>query len=301
MVRELESPTKARATFRPATSSPRRSSGSSASRASGTGTKKWRVDGPGQGRPADSPNWAPGTGPGSPRSSRFPRRGGASGYFPSLVPSKPRTGRSDQTPPSAIFHIGAPDRLVAAGDGRKNAMSVVRINAITVPADRVDEFERRFAARAGRGGEGARLRDLRALRPTDERDVYPRLHALADRGRLPGLGQQPRVPARAQGPQHGRPGRDGSELWSLRRRSSTRTRRPRLPTLDDRRPDRLDERRPRPRRPHGAGRPVRDRHRRRAGRAAAGVPEPAAALGETSSRWPTDAPASTSSSRATGA
>ena len=28
-------------------------------------------------------------------------------------------------------------------------MSVVRINAITVPPDRAEEFERRFAARAG--------------------------------------------------------------------------------------------------------------------------------------------------------
>lgn len=51
-------------------------------------------------------------------------------------------------------------------------MSVVRINAITVPADSGDELAGRFAARAGRiegqdGFEGFEL-----LRPTDGRPVW---------------------------------------------------------------------------------------------------------------------------------
>ena len=50
-------------------------------------------------------------------------------------------------------------------------MSVVKINAITVPRDRFEEFERRFAARAGKvsGAEGFEAFEL--LRPNDDRDV----------------------------------------------------------------------------------------------------------------------------------
>ena len=50
-------------------------------------------------------------------------------------------------------------------------MSVVKINAITVPRERFDEFAERFAARAGRvsGAEGFEAFEL--LRPNDDRDV----------------------------------------------------------------------------------------------------------------------------------
>lgn len=51
-------------------------------------------------------------------------------------------------------------------------MSVVRINAITVPAERADELVARFAARAG---EVARMEGFEAfelLRPSDGRDVF---------------------------------------------------------------------------------------------------------------------------------
>ncbi len=51
-------------------------------------------------------------------------------------------------------------------------MSVVRINAITVPADRAEEFERRFAARAGEVGTMDGFEAFELLRPTDDRDVY---------------------------------------------------------------------------------------------------------------------------------
>ncbi len=51
-------------------------------------------------------------------------------------------------------------------------MSVIKINAITVPADSGDELARRFAARAGavEGTEG--FEGFELLRPTDERTVW---------------------------------------------------------------------------------------------------------------------------------
>lgn len=50
-------------------------------------------------------------------------------------------------------------------------MSVVKINAITVPRERFDEFAERFASRAGHveNAEGFEAFDL--LRPNDDRDV----------------------------------------------------------------------------------------------------------------------------------
>jgi heme-degrading monooxygenase HmoA len=50
-------------------------------------------------------------------------------------------------------------------------VSVVKINAITVPRERFEEFARRFASRAGRvsGAEGFEAFEL--LRPNDDREV----------------------------------------------------------------------------------------------------------------------------------
>lgn len=50
-------------------------------------------------------------------------------------------------------------------------MSIVKINAITVPRDRFAEFEQRFANRAGRvsGAEG--FERFQLLRPNDDRDL----------------------------------------------------------------------------------------------------------------------------------
>ena len=50
-------------------------------------------------------------------------------------------------------------------------MSVVKINAITVPRERFDEFERRFAARAGRVEAADGFEGFELLRPNDEREV----------------------------------------------------------------------------------------------------------------------------------
>jgi heme oxygenase (mycobilin-producing) len=51
-------------------------------------------------------------------------------------------------------------------------MSVVRINAITVPKERGEELERRFAARAGEVSKSPGFEAFELLRPTDERDTY---------------------------------------------------------------------------------------------------------------------------------
>ena len=50
-------------------------------------------------------------------------------------------------------------------------MSVVKINAITVPKERFEEFAERFASRAGKveGAEG--FEGFQLLRPNDEREV----------------------------------------------------------------------------------------------------------------------------------
>ena len=51
-------------------------------------------------------------------------------------------------------------------------MSVVRINAITVPRERAEELERRFGARAGEVGTADGFEAFELLRPSDDRDVY---------------------------------------------------------------------------------------------------------------------------------
>lgn len=51
-------------------------------------------------------------------------------------------------------------------------MSVVRINAITVPPERADELVARFAARAGEVAKSPGFEAFELLRPTDGRDVF---------------------------------------------------------------------------------------------------------------------------------
>ena len=51
-------------------------------------------------------------------------------------------------------------------------MSVVKINAITVPADRADELVARFAARAGEVAKMPGFEAFELLRPCDGRDTF---------------------------------------------------------------------------------------------------------------------------------
>jgi heme-degrading monooxygenase HmoA len=50
-------------------------------------------------------------------------------------------------------------------------VSIVKINAITGPRDRFDEFERRFASRAGKVSSASGFESFELLRPNDDRDV----------------------------------------------------------------------------------------------------------------------------------
>jgi heme-degrading monooxygenase HmoA len=51
-------------------------------------------------------------------------------------------------------------------------MTIVKINAITVPADSGDELARRFAARAGAVDGQDGFEGFELLRPTDERTTW---------------------------------------------------------------------------------------------------------------------------------
>ena len=50
-------------------------------------------------------------------------------------------------------------------------MSIAKINAITVPRERFDEFAQRFAQRAGRVSSAEGFEAFELLRPNDDRDV----------------------------------------------------------------------------------------------------------------------------------
>jgi heme-degrading monooxygenase HmoA len=51
-------------------------------------------------------------------------------------------------------------------------MTVIKINAITVPADSGDELARRFAARAGAVDDQPGFLGFELLRPTDDRTTW---------------------------------------------------------------------------------------------------------------------------------
>ncbi|GAA3691317.1 antibiotic biosynthesis monooxygenase [Arthrobacter ginkgonis] len=59
-------------------------------------------------------------------------------------------------------------------------MSVIKINAITVPADSGDELARRFAARAGAVDNAPGFEGFELLQPTDGRNVWLVLTRWAD-------------------------------------------------------------------------------------------------------------------------
>ena len=71
-----------------------------------------------------------------------------------------RTGseRAVQNPPSRAGHNGS--------------MSIIKINAITVPADSGDELAHRFAARAGAVDNQDGFEGFELLKPTEERHTW---------------------------------------------------------------------------------------------------------------------------------
>jgi heme-degrading monooxygenase HmoA len=56
--------------------------------------------------------------------------------------------------------------------GQNGTMTIVKINAITVPADSGEELARRFAARAGAVDDQDGFEGFELLRPTDERTTW---------------------------------------------------------------------------------------------------------------------------------
>lgn len=50
-------------------------------------------------------------------------------------------------------------------------MSIVKINAITVPRERFEEFAQRFASRAGKVSSAEGFESFELLRPNDDREV----------------------------------------------------------------------------------------------------------------------------------
>ena len=98
-------------------------------------------------------------------------------------------------------------------------MSIVKINAIEVPAERADEMARRFAARAGEVENAEGFEEFQLLRPADDRTTWLVYTRWRDEDAFNAW-----VHSRAFTQGHARSGSDapggpvatGSELWSFR-------------------------------------------------------------------------------------
>ena len=98
-------------------------------------------------------------------------------------------------------------------------MSIVKINAITVPAERADVMAQRFAARAGEVGKAEGFEEFQLLRPDDDRTtwlVYTRWRDedAFEAWRASQSFSQGHAQAGAQA--QGGPVSTASELWSFR-------------------------------------------------------------------------------------
>ena len=105
-------------------------------------------------------------------------------------------------------------------------MSVVKINAITVPTERADELGGTLRGPRRRGVGLARLRGLRAAPP----DRRPRHRSSCTRAGareedFQAWVQQPRLPARPQGAQRAGPGEHAQRAVAVRRRPARGARR----------------------------------------------------------------------------
>jgi heme-degrading monooxygenase HmoA len=122
-------------------------------------------------------------------------------------------------------------------------MSIVKINAITVPPERADVMAQRFAARAGDVGKSEGFEEFQLLRPTDDRTTWLVYTRWRDEDAFEawrtsqafgqGHGQGPQAggqgaqggpqaggnteggPPAGQGGAQGGPVATGSELWSF--------------------------------------------------------------------------------------
>ncbi len=94
-------------------------------------------------------------------------------------------------------------------------MSIVRINAITVPKDRAEELERRFAARAGEVSSSPGFEAFELMRPTDDRDVYLVYTRWASRADFDNWVQSPAFTHGHRAHATEGPVSNHSELWSF--------------------------------------------------------------------------------------
>jgi heme oxygenase (mycobilin-producing) len=104
--------------------------------------------------------------------------------------------------------------------GMMGHMSVVKINAITVPAESGDELARRFAARAGAVDNQDGFEGFELLKPTDGRTTWLVVTRWRDDASFeawlhsPAFGHGHRSAAERGGGQHPGPVGVSSELWS---------------------------------------------------------------------------------------
>jgi heme-degrading monooxygenase HmoA len=99
-------------------------------------------------------------------------------------------------------------------------MTIIKINAITVPDDGGDELARRFAARAGAVDDRPGFEGFELLRPTDDRKTWLVVTRWADDESFqawlnsPAFGHGHRSEAPTDGAPAARPVGVSSELWS---------------------------------------------------------------------------------------
>lgn len=99
-------------------------------------------------------------------------------------------------------------------------MTIIKINAITVPGDSGDELARRFAARAGAVDDQPGFEGFELLKPTDDRKTWLVVTRWADDQsfqawvKSPAFGQGHRSDAQQTGEPAARPVGVSSELWS---------------------------------------------------------------------------------------
>src|ERR1700727_2851013 len=98
-------------------------------------------------------------------------------------------------------------------------MTVIKINAITVPEGAGDELAQRFAARAGAVDDQDGFEGFELLRPTDERRQWLGMTRWRDEEAFQTWGSSPAFAhghAGADRPsEHGRPVAESSEVWSF--------------------------------------------------------------------------------------
>ena len=94
-------------------------------------------------------------------------------------------------------------------------MTVVKINAITVPADAGRELEGRFAARAGEVDQQPGFEGFELLRPTDGSNRYFVVTRWADEESFQAWMSGMAGAAHGERPAGQGPAAQGSELWSF--------------------------------------------------------------------------------------